>query len=93
VGVCGRLLGGVLLATSTGFDVDGEKTRPWLSAGLEVFVEGPLGPRWLRYRSAAGALVPLHAETFSVAGVGTAYGTPAVGGLFTLGVEFALGGL
>jgi hypothetical protein len=93
VGLCGRLLGGMLLANASGFNIDGQTTRPWFAAGLEVFVEGPLGPRWLRYRSAAGALVPLHAETFSVTGVGTAYGTPGVGGLFTLAVEFASGGI
>jgi hypothetical protein len=85
-GICGRLIGGMLLASASGFDVDSQRTRPWFAAGLEAFVDGPLGTPWLRYRGAAGALAPLHAETFSVAGAGPAYDTPALGGLFTLGL-------
>lgn len=89
LGVCGRVLAGALLAGASGFDANLRKTRPWFAAGLEVFVDGPLPVALLRYRAAAGPIVPLHAEAFSVAGVGSAYDTPAVGGLFTLSVEMA----
>jgi hypothetical protein len=89
-GVCGRLMGGMLWATATGFDIDGRGTRPWLAGGAESFVDGPLGVSWLRYRCAAGVLVPLHAEAFSVSGVGAAYETPALAGLFTLAIEYVI---
>jgi hypothetical protein len=87
LGVCGCVLAGALQAVASGFDTNTQKTRPWLAAGLEAFVDGPLPVALLRYRAAAGAIVPLHAEAFSVAGVGSAYDTPALGGLFTLSVE------
>jgi hypothetical protein len=89
VGVCGRVLAGAFQAGASGFDANTQKTRPWLAAGLEVFVDGPLPVALLRYRAAAGAIVPLHAQAFTVAGVGSAYDTPALGGLFTLSVEIA----
>jgi hypothetical protein len=87
LGACGRIFAGVLQAGASGFDANTQKARPWFAAGLEVFVDGPLPVALLRYRGAAGAIVPLHAEAFSVSGVGSAYDTPALGGLFTLSVE------
>ena len=89
VGVCGRVLAGALHAGASGFDANTQRTRPWFAAGLEVFVDGRLPVALLRYRAAAGALVPVHAEAFSVGSVGSAYDTPALGGLFTLSVEIA----
>jgi hypothetical protein len=87
LGMCGTVFGGVLEASGSGYKVDVQRTRPWFAAALEVFVDGPLPVSVFRYRAAAGAVVPLHAETFFIAGVGPAYDTPAVGGLFTLSVE------
>jgi hypothetical protein len=89
-GVCGRLMAGMLSASATGFDIDGRGTRPWLAGGAESFVDGPLGMQWLRYRCTAGVLVPVHAEAFSIAGVGPAYETPGVAGLFTLAIEYVI---
>jgi hypothetical protein len=89
LGVCGRVLVGALRAGASGFDSNTQKTRPWFAAGLEAFVDGPLPVAMLRYRGAAGAIVPLHVEAFSIAGVGSAYDAPALGGLVTLSVEIA----
>jgi hypothetical protein len=89
LGVCGRVLAGALQADAIGFDAHAQRTRPWFAAGLEVFVDGPLPGALFRYRAAVGAIAPLRAEAFSVAGVGSAYDTPALGGLFTLAVEIA----
>jgi hypothetical protein len=89
VGVCGRVFAGALRAGAKGFDANTQRTRPWFAAGLEVFFEGPLLVALLRYRAAAGAIVPLHAEAFSVAGAGLAYEPPALGGLFTFSLEIS----
>lgn len=87
LGMCGSVFGGVLEATASGYEVDVQRARPWFAAAVEVFVDGPLPVSTFRYRAAAGAVVPLHAESFFIAGVGPAYETPDVGGLFTLSVE------
>jgi hypothetical protein len=87
LGMCGRVLGGALEASGSGYKVDVQTTRPWFAAALEVFVDGSLPVSLLRYRAAAGAVVPLHPEAFFIAGIGPAYETPEVGGLFTLSVE------
>jgi hypothetical protein len=87
LGVCARVLAGALQAEASGFDANMRRTRPWFAAGAEVFVDAALPVAPLRCRAAAGAIVPLHAEAFSVAGVGSAYRTPAVGALFTLSIE------
>jgi hypothetical protein len=87
LGVCGRIFAGALQASASGFDANMQKTRPWFAAGLEIFVDGPLPVALLRYRAAAAAIVPFHAEAFSVAGAGSAYDTPALGALLTLSLE------
>jgi len=90
LGGCIRLFGGALLASGSGYTIDTRETRPWFAAALELFLGGPipLVPiAHLRYRLAFDAIVPLHAEEFSVAGAGTAYATPSFGGLFTFSLE------
>ena len=66
------------------------RTRSMAGRGFafapELFVDHAL-LSWIRGRLSVGALVPLHAETFSVTGVGLAYATPAVGGLASLALE------
>jgi len=88
VGLCARVLGGELLAQSTGYDSDGQQSRPWLALGLEAFLQGPLWPHF-RYRAAAAALVPLRQQSFSIQNLGTAYTPPPIGALFTLALELA----
>jgi hypothetical protein len=87
LGMCARFFAGEILAAGTGFSVDSKATRPWFAGGLELFVDGPLFLPVLRYRASVTALVPVHAETFYVAGPGVAYDTPPFGGLFTFAVE------
>jgi hypothetical protein len=87
LGMCGRLYAGEIVASGSGFTVDSSATRPWFAAGLELFVDGPLLAPLLRYRVAVSAILPVHAESFYVAGPGVAYDTPSFGGLFTLSIE------
>jgi hypothetical protein len=88
LGLCARVLGGELLARSSGYDSDGQQSRPWLAFGLEAFVQGPLLPH-LRYRAAAAALAPLRDQSFSIQNLGTAYTPPPIGALFTLALELS----
>jgi hypothetical protein len=88
LGLCGRFLAGAVHASGSGYTVDSSATRPWFAVGLELFVDGPIYGRLFRYRAAVAALVPVHSESFYVAGPGVAYDTPPFGGLFTLAVEF-----
>jgi hypothetical protein len=87
LGICARALAGSLLARSNGYDTDGQQTRPWFAVGLEAFVDGQFPFSYLRYRAAAGALVPLRSEAFSIQTFGPAYQPPPIGGLFTLALE------
>jgi hypothetical protein len=89
-GACTRLFAGALQAGGSGYDVNARETRPWFAAALEIFAAGPLPLASLRGRASVGAIAPLHAEAFSVAGKGTAYDTPAFGALFTLSLEVGL---
>jgi hypothetical protein len=90
LGACARLFAGALQAGGSGYDLNARETRPWLAAALEIFAAGPLPLASLRGRASLGAIAPLHAEAFSVTGAGTAYDTPAFGGLFTLSLEVGL---
>jgi hypothetical protein len=87
-GFCAKLLAGVLRAEGSGYSTDTERTRPWLAIEPDVFIERSLFS-WVRCRAAAGPIVPLHAEAFSVTGAGAAYATPSVGGLASLLLEVA----
>jgi hypothetical protein len=88
LGLCARAAAGAVHARGSGYDTNTDSTRPWIAVGPEGFVGVPvIAP--LRLRAAAAALVPLHAETFSVGGAGVAYDTPAVGALLTVSVEVA----
>jgi len=87
LGGCGAFLAGALSAEGAGYSIVTQATRPWLAVGAQLFVDGPLPFPLLRYRGAVEAIVPVHAEAFSVNGVGVAYDTPAFGGLLTLSVE------
>jgi hypothetical protein len=85
------VLAGVLEASARGFTVNSDRLRPWFALALGPFVDGPfpfasrIAP--LNYRLAVAAVVPLHAEIFSVTGAGSAYATPPVGALASLIVE------
>ena len=87
LGLCARFFAGALDARGTGYEVSSHETRPWLAGGLDVFLGGALPITTMRYRLSTSAIVPIHAEAFSVSGVGTAYETPAIGGLVTLSIE------
>ena len=87
LGLCADVYGGGIFAAGTGYSANASRSRPWFAIGPEAFVDGPLLRRWLRYRVAAAAIVPLHAETFAVEGIGAAYDTPPVGALFSLSIE------
>ncbi len=93
VGACARLFAGTLQARGEGYDADAGRVRPWFALGLEAFVDGPLLSPWIGYRAAAGAVVPLHAQVFSIENVGPAYDTPPVGVLLTFAIQFATRGL
>jgi hypothetical protein len=86
LGLCAEILAGALHAGGIGYIVNVQHGRPWFAIEPELFVDHSL-LSWIRGRLAVGALVPLHAETFSVTGVGSAYATPAVGGLASLVLE------
>jgi hypothetical protein len=88
LGGCGGFFAGALSAEGRGYSVATRATRPWYAMGVELFVDGPLPLSQFRYRGAVEAVIPVHAEAFSVTGVGVAYDTPAFGGLFTLALEF-----
>ncbi len=88
VGLCARVLGGQIVARSHGYDSDGQQSRPWFAIGLEVFIEGALGPR-LRCRAGASALAPLRDPAFSIQNIGVAYTPPPIGALFTLALELS----
>jgi hypothetical protein len=87
LGLCADVYAGGIFAAGTGYSQDASRSRPWFAIGPEAFIDGPLLRRWLRYRVAAAAIVPLHAETFAVEGVGAAYDTPPVGALLSLSIE------
>jgi hypothetical protein len=87
LGGCAQFFAGGLHAAASGYSIDTQRTRPWFAVGLEIFVDGPLPLPRIRYRASIGAMLPVHAETFSVAGAGPAYVTPALGGLSTLSLE------
>ena len=87
IGLCPHLFLGDISAHSVGFDVNRGGTREWYAAGLELFVNGSLPVDWIHYRLGATVIVPLHAETFSIAGIGSAYETPPVGGMVMLSLE------
>jgi len=86
-GVCGGVFGGRLAANAHGYSQAANHDRPWFALDLEAFVRGSTPLPWLGYRVSAGPLVPLHSETFSVAGVGVAYDTPSVGALLRVALE------
>ena len=86
LGLCAKLLVGALRAEASGYSEDAQRTRPWFAIGPEAYVDRSLSA-WLRCRAAVGAIVPLHAEAFSVAGAGSAYATPVLGGLASLSLE------
>lgn len=89
LGLCASVLAGALGAKGNGYSVDMQRTRPWLAVEPGAFVDQSL--LWgLRGRAAAGAIVPLYAETFSVVGAGVAYPTPPVGGLLSLSLELQI---
>ena len=85
-GPCGRVFAGALGAAGSGYSSDAQRLRPWFAIEPEAFVDRSI-VGWVRCRVAAGAVVPLHAETFSVAGVGQAYDTPPIGALVSLSLE------
>ncbi len=86
LGLCAEIFAGALRAEGTGYSTNAQHGRPWFAFAPELFVDHAL-LSWIRGRLSVGALVPLHAETFSVTGVGSAYATPAVGGLASLALE------
>jgi hypothetical protein len=87
IGLCGRLFAGALQGEGSGFTSNEQRVRPWFAIEPELNAEHVFG--WLRGRAAAGAVVPLHAETFSITGAGAAYATPVVGGLASLSLMIA----
>ncbi len=87
LGACANTFAGALIASAQGFATILERRRPWFALGLEAFVEGMIPPSVLRYRLSAEAVVPVHAEVFTVAGAGSAYETPPLGVLVTLAIE------
>jgi hypothetical protein len=86
-GLCGGLLAGRLAADGHGYSSGTNHDRPWFALDLEAFVRGSSALPWLGYRVSLGPLLPLHSETFSVAGVGVAYDTPPVGALLRVALE------
>jgi hypothetical protein len=88
LGLCARVLAGELLARSSGYDSDGQQSRPWLAFGLEAMIQGAL-LHHLRYRVAACALAPLRDQAFSIQNLGAAYAPPPIGALFTLALELS----
>jgi hypothetical protein len=87
LGGCGGFFAGELSAKASGYSLVTQASRPWFAMGAELFVDGPLPFSPFRYRGAVEAIIPVHAEAFSVTGVGVAYNTPAFGALFTLSLE------
>ena len=88
LGLCAEVFAGALHAEGTGYSTNVRHGRPWFAIEPELFVDHAL-LAWMRGRLGVGALVPLHAESFSVTGAGSAYATPAVGGLASLALEIA----
>lgn len=86
--LCARVLAGELLARSSGYDSDGQQSRPWVAVGLEAMIQGHL-LHHLRYRAAACALAPLRDQAFSIQNVGSAYSPPPIGALLTLALELS----
>ncbi len=88
VGLCSKIFVGALRAEGSGYSADARHTRPWFAIEPELYADRALAG-WLRCRATAGVVVPLHAETFSVTGAGTAYATPAAGALASIALEIA----
>jgi hypothetical protein len=88
LGLCARVLAGELLARSSGYDSDGQQSRPWVAFGLEAMIQGAL-LHHLRYRVAACALAPLRDQAFSIQNLGNAYAPPPIGALLTLALELS----
>ncbi len=86
LGFCGSILAGALFASGTGYSMDAQRTRPWFAVEPQVFVDRALFAG-IRCRGAAGAVIPLHAESFSVAGAGVAYAPPPIGALVSISLE------
>jgi hypothetical protein len=79
-----------LRGEAVGYQSVGTEYRPWYAVGLESMTAGPLGGTGLGWSLSLSVLVPLHAESFSVSGLGTAFETPPVGFWGRLGVTFRL---
>ncbi len=88
LGLCAKMFAGALRGAASGYSADTQRGRPWFAIEPELYADHGLF-WWVRARVAAGAIVPLHAETFSVTGAGSAYATPAVGGIASLSLEIA----
>jgi hypothetical protein len=89
VGMCLGLSGGRVWGEGAGFDANYAVVRPWLAAAFGASLRARLTVR-VALRFALSALVPLHAETFSVTGSGPAYETLPLAAVLETGPELSI---
>jgi hypothetical protein len=79
-----------LRGQAVGYEEVGTEVRPWYALGLEQTLSGSVGGGDFGWFLAFSVMVPLASESFSVAGVGTAFETPPASIWARLGASFRL---
>lgn len=79
-----------LRGEAIGYEAVATEVRPWYALGLEQAVSGPIGGGDFGWFLAFSVMVPLASESFSVAGLGTAFETPPASIWARLGASFRL---
>jgi hypothetical protein len=79
---CSGLFIGAITGEAAGYTLNERRTRTWIALPLEAALSGWSQP--IGWELSLAALLPLRRSDFEVDGVGTAYHSPAVGGLLSL---------
>ena len=82
LGLCAGAFAGELGGSARGFAAVQAHHRAWLVLPVELSLARSLAP--VGWELSASALLPVVQRDFGIAGVGVAYRTPAIAGLFTL---------
>ena len=81
---CAGALAGATSARATGYTRNEQRTRAWVA--IPVGLDATVWTRLVGWGLGVAALFPVTRSDFGVDGVGTAYRSPAVGGLATLSI-------
>jgi hypothetical protein len=87
LGACASFLFGRFHGSGHGFYADEDDASPWLAGGLGATLAFELSRHWA-VRLSLGMLVPFRRYNPEVDGVGVAYYSPPIAGVFGFGPEF-----